>query len=225
MAPVSFQFVKRRTRPSLQDYRRRFPTGQCSIYVLSHSSKESMRNGNVPFSMNTRKIVLVTMASALTASAVIAGTSEAEIRDVDTTRSMSPTVEFAIHQHRRTSALVQHVPKPKTGLTDRLKPDEVISAATLRARSKVIGQISIAEVKHGLPPGLLDALIWTESGYRPEAVSSAGAAGLAQLMPETARDLAIMDRFDVASSIDGGARYLRNMLDKFRSDPTCPSRI
>lgn len=85
------------------------------------------------------------------------------------------------------------------------------------ARDRVIRHIWAAEVRHGLPSGLLDALVAAESGYRPYAVSKAGAAGLAQLMPATARSLGVLNRFDIYANLDGGARYLRSMIDKFKS--------
>ncbi len=72
-----------------------------------------------------------------------------------------------------------------------------------------------AELRYAIPPGLLQALIWTESRFNPMAISPAGAAGLAQLMPGTARYLGVTNRHDPVASIDGGARYLREMLDKF----------
>lgn len=72
-----------------------------------------------------------------------------------------------------------------------------------------------AEARFSLPSGLLDALIWTESRYNPVAVSRAGAAGLGQLMPGTARDLGVSNRFDPKENLLGAARYLRQMLDKF----------
>jgi soluble lytic murein transglycosylase-like protein len=70
-------------------------------------------------------------------------------------------------------------------------------------------------VQYGLPTGLLDALVWTESRYNPFAVSPAGAAGLGQLMPGTARELGVANRFEPVANIAGAARYLRQMLDKF----------
>lgn len=82
-------------------------------------------------------------------------------------------------------------------------------------RSYYLPLIIEAEARHGLPTGLLDALIWAESSYNAFAISSAGAAGLAQLMPGTARELGVLNRYDPATSIDGGARYLRKMLDRF----------
>lgn len=74
-----------------------------------------------------------------------------------------------------------------------------------------------AELRHRLPPRLLQALIWAESRFNPLAVSPAGAAGLAQLMPATARELGVANRHDPQENIDGGARYLRQMLDRFGS--------
>lgn len=85
------------------------------------------------------------------------------------------------------------------------------------ARDRVIVHIRAAEIRHGLPSGLLDALVAAESSYQPDAVSKAGAAGLAQLMPATARSLGVFNRFDVRANLDGGARYLRSMIDKYGS--------
>lgn len=74
-----------------------------------------------------------------------------------------------------------------------------------------------AEARYRLPPMLLRALVWQESRFNPMAISPAGAAGLAQLMPATARELGVTNRHDPAQNIDGGARYLRQMLDRFGS--------
>ena len=74
-----------------------------------------------------------------------------------------------------------------------------------------------AEARYRLPPMLLRALVWQESRFNPMAISPAGAAGLAQLMPATAGELGVTNRHDPAQNIDGGARYLRQMLDRFGS--------
>ena len=76
-------------------------------------------------------------------------------------------------------------------------------------------QVLAAEARFRLPTGLLDALVWTESRYDPFAVSSAGAVGLGQLMPGTARALGITNRYDPSTNILGAACYLRQMLDRF----------
>lgn len=75
--------------------------------------------------------------------------------------------------------------------------------------------IEQAAARHGIDPQLLRALVLVESGYRVDAVSPAGAAGLTQLMPATARELGVADRFDAASSLMGGADYLARQLDRF----------
>ncbi len=82
-------------------------------------------------------------------------------------------------------------------------------------RAAFLPHVYAAETRFGLPVGLLDALIWTESRYNPTAVSHAGAAGLGQLMPGTAKDLGVANRFDPYGNITGAARYLRQMLDRF----------
>jgi len=82
-------------------------------------------------------------------------------------------------------------------------------------RAVYLPHVYAAEAQYGLPTGLLDALIWTESRYNPFAVSGAGAAGLGQLMPKTARELGVSNRFDPRANLWAAARYLRQMLDKF----------
>ena len=66
-------------------------------------------------------------------------------------------------------------------------------------------------------PALIAALVWLESRWRAQAVSSAGARGLAQLMPGTARELGV-DPDDPFANLEGGARYLREQLDRFDGD-------
>lgn len=68
-----------------------------------------------------------------------------------------------------------------------------------------------------LSPALLEALVWQESRWRADAVSSAGARGLAQLMPGTARELGV-DPDNPYANLEGGARYLREQLDRFDGD-------
>lgn len=74
-----------------------------------------------------------------------------------------------------------------------------------------------AAAKARISPDLLAALVHQESGWRAGARSGKGAIGLAQLMPATARQLGV-DPLDPASNLLGGARYLRDMLDRFDGD-------
>ena len=80
--------------------------------------------------------------------------------------------------------------------------------------------ISAAAGKYGLDANVLKGLIKQESGFNPNAGSSAGAQGLTQLMPATAASLGVTDVHDPAESIDGGAHYLRMQLDRFGGDYT-----
>jgi soluble lytic murein transglycosylase-like protein len=68
-----------------------------------------------------------------------------------------------------------------------------------------------------LSPALIEAVVWQESRWRAQAVSSAGARGLAQLMPGTAREMGV-DPDDPFANLEGGARYLREQLDRFGGD-------
>lgn len=70
--------------------------------------------------------------------------------------------------------------------------------------------------KHGIPEDLFLRLVQQESGWKPGAVSHAGAIGLAQLMPATARSLGVNPR-DPRQNLEGGARYLKQMYRKFGS--------
>jgi soluble lytic murein transglycosylase-like protein len=76
--------------------------------------------------------------------------------------------------------------------------------------------IAEAARKHGVSFSLIKAVIRAESNFDPYAVSSAGACGLMQLMPGTARDLGISDPFDPRENILGGTRYLGELLNQFR---------
>ena len=68
-----------------------------------------------------------------------------------------------------------------------------------------------------LSPALIEALVWQESRWRENALSPVGARGLAQLMPGTARDLGV-NPDDPFANLEGGARYLREQLDRFDGD-------
>jgi soluble lytic murein transglycosylase-like protein len=77
-----------------------------------------------------------------------------------------------------------------------------------------------AAERYGVEEGLVRAVIRMESGGNPGAVSDAGAMGLMQLMPSTAKGLGVEDPFDPVQNLDGGVRYLRQLLDRYNGDQT-----
>ena len=88
----------------------------------------------------------------------------------------------------------------------------------LRRTSAYDEHIRAAAQRHGIAPPLLKAVMAAESNFDPFAVSEKGATGLMQLMPATARDMYVGDLLDPAQNIDGGARYLRLLQDRFGGD-------
>ena len=107
---------------------------------------------------------------------------------------------------------------PNTGSVPGIVGGSTLSSGAVGALPERAGQwishIESAAARYGLDPNLLTALVWTESAFRPDAVSPAGAIGLGQLMPGTARELGV-NPHDPEANLEGGARYLRQQLDTF----------
>jgi len=78
--------------------------------------------------------------------------------------------------------------------------------------------IANAATETALEPELLRAVIAIESGFNSRAVSGAGAAGLMQLMPETARRYGVRDRFDPAQNVHAGAHHLKSLIERYGND-------
>jgi soluble lytic murein transglycosylase-like protein len=106
-------------------------------------------------------------------------------------------------------------------LEETAAPDETAagSPSSVPGNSSVANRIErsirAAAAKYQLPTALIRGVIRAESNYQIQAVSSAGAQGLMQLMPDTAEELGVQNPFNIEQNIDGGARYLRQMLDQF----------
>ena len=87
-----------------------------------------------------------------------------------------------------------------------------------KTRKQLSDDIARIAAKHQIDPHLIHAVISAESGFNPRAVSHAGAMGLMQLMPGTAERFGVSNPFDPVANINGGARYLRWLLNKFKND-------
>ena len=98
---------------------------------------------------------------------------------------------------------------------DAIVADIAVSAAGVPAQ--YAAKITELSRRFDLSPSLLEAVVWQESRWHAGAVSHAGARGLAQLMPGTARYLGV-DPDDPMQNLEGGARYLREQLDRFDGD-------
>jgi soluble lytic murein transglycosylase-like protein len=93
-----------------------------------------------------------------------------------------------------------------------------MTGAAKRADSAVTpydGIIKRAAARNGVDPALVGALVRHESGFRTDAVSPAGAKGLMQLMPATAKDLGVEHPFDARENVEGGTRLLRGLIDRY----------
>jgi uncharacterized protein YycO len=129
----------------------------------------------------------------------------------------------------------QMIEAPRTGLDVRIidvpsTPDVIrrvipettaVAGRTTTAAAGLSSDVPYANLftqaaqKYGVDADLLAAVAKQESGYDPSAVSPAGAQGLMQLMPATAKGLGVTDSFDPAQAVDGAARLLSDLLDRF----------
>jgi len=107
--------------------------------------------------------------------------------------------------------IIDPVSAPPPGQTAR----NTTSIAQVPPGTPFASLINAAAARTGVPADLIAAVAKQESGFDPQAVSSTGARGLMQLMPGTAADLGVRNSFDPAQAIDGGARLLASLLDRF----------
>jgi soluble lytic murein transglycosylase-like protein len=174
------------------------------------------------------------MLPALAGAAILAAPASADVLEIGDdgvvrTRTDTPAAgweteaEKAAAAERRALMLEAAMSAPTIGLPAPaaavpLAPAGPANAAQLRhVPTALVGSVLAAADRYKLSPLLIDAVARQESGYRINAVSPVGAIGVMQLMPGTARMLGVDPR-DPHANIDGGARYLRHLLDRFGGD-------
>ncbi|GAW85529.1 conserved hypothetical protein [Bathymodiolus platifrons methanotrophic gill symbiont] len=111
-------------------------------------------------------------------------------------------------QHKKYKLIIRSKPKGYKASFKHLKKN----------KKKYTPIIQEAATKHGIDPKLVHAVIYAESAYNATAVSSAGAVGLMQLMPATARQYGATNRKDPKQNIFAGTRYLKHLLGLFKDD-------
>ncbi|MGY6274732.1 lytic transglycosylase domain-containing protein [Methylomonas sp. MgM2] len=138
--------------------------------------------------------------------------------------TVSTTASADIYKRVGPDGRVYYTDRPEKGLQYKLvirtppktyKRDLKFMAAN---KSKYNELIAKTAAKHQMDPKLVHAVIQAESAYNPKAMSSAGAVGLMQLMPDTARRYGVTDRYDPEQNVDGGTRYLKDLLSMFNSN-------
>ncbi|TAN69509.1 MAG: lytic transglycosylase domain-containing protein [Methylobacter sp.] len=140
-----------------------------------------------------------------------------------TTFLISNEVSADIYKFIDTDGRIYYTDKPKNGLYKRIirtRPVTYSAAVPYIGvnKKKFADLIAEAANRHQVDVNLLHAVIQAESAYDAGAISSAGAVGLMQLMPDTARRYGVVNRTDPVQNIDGGTHYLKDLLRMFDSN-------
>jgi soluble lytic murein transglycosylase-like protein len=97
--------------------------------------------------------------------------------------------------------------------------DEPSSSPAICVRARNLDEmVRAAGNQNNIDPDLINSVIRAESGFNPNAVSPKGAQGLMQLMPQTAAQLGVLNAMDPAANVEGGTRYLRELLARYHND-------
>lgn len=125
---------------------------------------------------------------------------------------------FAPEQARIQAAPPPGISEPAPGLVDLVGRKVARRFSPKKIEKRFESHIKQVARVHGVSPALVKAVIKAESGFNPHAVSSVGAVGLMQVMPETARRVGVQDPSDPHLNILAGVKYLKTLLDMFEGD-------
>lgn len=135
-------------------------------------------------------------------------------KKVKTSRSALLSQQLAVLDTRAATEYSASVKLTPHGKDSAIASDAPLPSFSGRYRGAYLDAARAAARRHGIPEDLFLRLVQQESGWNSGAVSHKGATGLAQLMPDTADRLGV-DETDPHENLDGGARYLRMMYDRF----------
>lgn len=195
--------------------------GQKFVWQDSYGTKAEMFPGQ---RLTDDKIVLdpqKTLPKAKHAASVIAvkpvGASPSIVDKVESGQIQIPEAPSSVNTAPNPNAFT--IPQDPGPLTGPLRPGSVPAndSGTMEDRIKRYGPAAAAAARrYNLPPDLFFAVIEQESHWRAGAGSNKGALGLGQLTAATARQLGVQDRLDPVDNLNGAARYLRQMLNRFK---------
>lgn len=121
---------------------------------------------------------------------------------------------------QRSAAVPEAEPSQRTSAPSirHIRERRALPTTIATRRARYAGLIEAEATRQGVDPELVHAVIRAESSYRPRAQSPAGARGLMQLMPATARRFGVTDRWSPAQNIRGGVSYLRFLIERFEGE-------
>jgi len=125
----------------------------------------------------------------------------------------APRVKTVVKADPRTGKLIRVVVSTPQSAAEGTRP--AVQTASVAAFGDIVERVA---AEQSVPAELLHSVIQVESNYNPGAVSPKGAQGLMQLMPETARRFGVPDSFDPVENIQGGAKYLKYLLELYKGD-------
>jgi soluble lytic murein transglycosylase-like protein len=164
----------------------------------------------------------------IVAALAVIGAGEARSQEASIALDVDAARSSAVDQ-RVPAMIVQEGPiiKPAAAKPDPAAPRPIVMSGDSGSASYVEGStgnpvydklVKESAARNGVDPNLMFAVMRQESGFNPRARSYKGASGLMQLMPDTARRFGVTNIWDPAQNIEGGARYLRFLLDTFKGD-------